>query len=90
MTKLTLEKEGIYHTRRCYVILIVFLQKLVFKAERGTYLFYNLYQSSNIYPKRGCMVYNVFFFFAHTCDVEIIANFAPKIAKLVKITLGKT
>ncbi len=36
------------------------------------------------------MVYNVFFFFFffHMGDVEILAKFASKIAKLVKITLG--
>jgi hypothetical protein len=28
-------------------------------------------------------------FFPHTCDVEILANFSPKIAKLVEITLLK-
>jgi hypothetical protein len=30
-----------------------------------------------------------FFFFFHICDVEILAKIAPKIAKLVKITLEK-
>jgi hypothetical protein len=28
-------------------------------------------------------------FFFHICDVEILTNFAPKIMKLVKITLEK-
>jgi hypothetical protein len=26
------------------------------------------------------------FFFSHICDVEILANFTPKVAKLVEIT----
>jgi len=31
----------------------------------------------------------IFYFFLNMCDVEILANFAPKIAKLVEITLAK-
>jgi len=31
----------------------------------------------------------IFYFFLNMCDVEILANFAPKIAKLVEITLEK-
>ncbi len=86
MTKLSLEKEGIlsYKKMLCYFNCF-FLRKLVLEVERGTYLFYTICTNLLISIQRGVVWYNnvffLFFFFSHMCDVEIIASFAPKIAK---------